>query len=62
MLDGSWGQEIREERFPFAVGKTFKLMILVEKESFRVAVDGKHYYEFKHRCDFRDIGSYLFVY
>ncbi|KAH7636258.1 hypothetical protein HUG17_10228 [Dermatophagoides farinae] len=54
--DGQWGLEERhQDAFPFQSDTPFRMMILVESDGFKVAVDGRHSYEFKHRCDFRDI-------
>lgn len=56
-----WGDEQRElNNFPFELGKAFKLMILVEADGFKVAVNGKHMWTFAHRCDYKDIGRYSF--
>lgn len=52
-----WGEEIKCENFPFEHQRPFALMILVEQDSFKVAVNGKHAYDFKHRCDFKDVGK-----
>lgn len=58
-----WGEEQREmNNFPFELGKPFKLMILVEEDGFKVAINGKHMWIFKHRCDFREIGKHFCVF
>lgn len=49
---GVWDDN--EERFPakflpFAPGQAFQLMILVESDMFKIAVNGRHEFEFKHR-------------
>ncbi|KAI7692819.1 Galectin-4 [Sarcoptes scabiei] len=55
--DGYWREEERNmDSFPFACGTQFRLMILVEAEMFKIAVNEQHLYEFKHRCDFNEIG------
>lgn len=49
-LGKRWGTEERGlSRFPFAAGKSFEIKILVTSTEFRVAVDGGHLLEFKHR-------------
>ncbi|OTF75217.1 hypothetical protein BLA29_006660, partial [Euroglyphus maynei] len=54
--NGHWGSEERfPDDFPFQADTPFRMMILVESDGFKVAVDGRHSYEFKHRCEFRDI-------
>jgi len=45
-----WQNEEREIPFqPFQPGENFEIMILAEKEQFKVAVNGKHFIEYKHR-------------
>ncbi|KAI8744576.1 32 kDa beta-galactoside-binding lectin-like isoform X1 [Biomphalaria glabrata] len=47
---GSYATEERhQEYFPFFPSATFELMILVEKNSFKIAVNNKHFTEFIHR-------------
>uniref|UniRef100_A0A8C5AJD8 Galectin n=1 Tax=Gadus morhua TaxID=8049 RepID=A0A8C5AJD8_GADMO len=48
-LGGRWGPEERDGDFPFAPGRQFELKVLVEEDSFKVAVDGTHLLEFEHR-------------
>ncbi|KAL6488136.1 hypothetical protein MHYP_G00047650 [Metynnis hypsauchen] len=48
-LEGDWGPEEREGGFPFEEGRQFELKILVEEDVFKVAVDGEHLLEYKHR-------------
>lgn len=55
-LDGCWGPEERDGGFPFVPGRRFELKILVEEDSFKVAVDGNHLLEYEHReGDFEDV-------
>ncbi|KAL0969426.1 hypothetical protein UPYG_G00227240 [Umbra pygmaea] len=55
-LDGSWGPEERDGVFPFVQGQRFELKILVEEDSFKVAVDGNHILEYEHRTGgFEDV-------
>ncbi|XP_070571366.1 galectin-8-like [Ptychodera flava] len=35
--------------FPFKAGENFELLILAEKENYKIAVNGKHFVEYKHR-------------
>lgn len=45
-----WGPEERQKPyFPFQPNANFDMMILCEQHCFKVAVDGKHFIEFKHR-------------
>uniref|UniRef100_UPI0037E71154 galectin-8 n=1 Tax=Semicossyphus pulcher TaxID=241346 RepID=UPI0037E71154 len=47
----SWGREEILHQMPFAVGAAFELIILVLKDKFKVAVNGNHLLEYKHRLD-----------
>ncbi|XP_059164740.1 galectin-4-like isoform X2 [Physella acuta] len=48
--NGTWGPEERQMNyFPFMPGTNFELMILVEQNSFKVAVNNQHFIEFAHR-------------
>ncbi|XP_061185659.1 galectin-4-like [Saccostrea echinata] len=45
-----WGpEETQKPYFPFQPNTNFDMMILCEPQCFKVAVDGKHFIEFKHR-------------
>uniref|UniRef100_A0A8D0CBW2 Galectin n=1 Tax=Salvator merianae TaxID=96440 RepID=A0A8D0CBW2_SALMN len=46
---GKWQQEERTYEMPFCPGQAFEIRILVTYSSFLVAVNGKHFLEFKHR-------------
>lgn len=56
-MAGVWG---REERLPHGLpltpGMTFELLFLVQEDSFKVAVDGKHFVDFHHRMPYQAIG------
>lgn len=55
-LDGCWGPEERDGFFPFVPGRRFEIKILVEEDTFKVAVDGNHLLEYEHRVgDFEDV-------
>ncbi|KAM7139710.1 galectin-9-like isoform 2-T2 [Macrochelys suwanniensis] len=45
----SWGSEERKYEMPFFKGHPFDIRILVKHDSFLVAVNGKHFVEYKHR-------------
>ncbi|XP_053402891.1 galectin-3-like [Mercenaria mercenaria] len=46
----TWGQtERRISYFPFRPNVKFEMIILVERDCFKVAVNNKHMFEFKHR-------------
>ncbi|XP_022111353.1 galectin-9-like [Acanthaster planci] len=53
---GSWQSEERhQDNFPFDQGKTFELVILCEGDEFKVAVNGRHYLDYKHRVNLQEI-------
>ncbi|XP_014895031.1 galectin-8 [Poecilia latipinna] len=55
-LDGSWGQEERElPFFPFSPGEYFEILLLCQPHQFKLAVNGSHLFEFRHRV--QDLSS-----
>ncbi|XP_041661256.1 galectin-8 [Cheilinus undulatus] len=46
-----WGREEILYQMPFSVGAAFELIILVLKDEFKVAVNGGHVLEYKHRME-----------
>ncbi|XP_005815163.1 galectin-8-like [Xiphophorus maculatus] len=55
-LDGSWGQEERElPFFPFSPGEYFEMLLLCQPHQFKLAVNGSHLFEFRHRV--QDLSS-----
>lgn len=52
-----WGPEEKEPNaIPFQMGKEFEVMILCEQLGYKVAVNGKHYIDFKHRIPISFVG------
>jgi len=52
-----WGPEEREPNaIPFQMGKEFEVMILCEQLGYKVAVNGRHYIDFKHRIPISFVG------
>uniref|UniRef100_A0AAQ4P3S5 Galectin n=1 Tax=Gasterosteus aculeatus aculeatus TaxID=481459 RepID=A0AAQ4P3S5_GASAC len=50
-LSESWGQEERElPFFPFSPGEYFEVLILCQPHQFKLAVNGSHLFEFRHRA------------
>lgn len=55
-LAGSWGQEERElPFFPFSSGEYFEILLLCQPHQFKLAVNGSHLFEFRHRV--QDLSS-----
>ncbi|XP_071323555.1 galectin-8 [Trachinotus anak] len=52
-----WGREEILYQMPFTVGGTFELIILVLKDKFKVAVNGAHVLEFKHRVELERVDT-----
>ena len=49
-LHDSWGEEEKEvTNFPFSPGMYFELIIFCDAHQFKVAVNGVHTLEYKHR-------------
>ncbi|XP_006812530.1 galectin-8-like [Saccoglossus kowalevskii] len=50
LTNEKWGAEERGVLYqPFVPGQNFEIMILANKEEFKVAVNGQHYVAYKHR-------------
>lgn len=58
-LSDRWGpEETRVSAFPFATGQYFEMIVLCEAHQFRVAVNGVHQLDYKHRVqDLSTIGQ-----
>ncbi|XP_019940723.1 galectin-8-like isoform X2 [Paralichthys olivaceus] len=55
-LSETWGQEERElPFFPFSSGEYFEILILCQPHQFKLAVNGSHLFEFRHRV--QDLSS-----
>lgn len=46
-----WGKEEIHYQMPFRKGADFEIIVLVEKDLYKVAVNGAHVLEYKHRID-----------
>ncbi|XP_067097597.1 galectin-8 [Osmerus mordax] len=46
-----WGKEEILYKMPFALGASFEIIVLVHQDVFKVAVNGAHMLEYKHRLD-----------
>ncbi|VDI67660.1 galectin-9 [Mytilus galloprovincialis] len=49
LQNGSWGSEERTGGMPFQKNYPFEIIILCQHHHFKVAVNGKHFCEFRHR-------------
>lgn len=51
LVNGVWGQEeyANPSNLPFCQNQAFEIMILFEPHEYKVAVDGTHFLEYKHR-------------
>ncbi|KAJ8270973.1 hypothetical protein GJAV_G00121350 [Gymnothorax javanicus] len=48
---GRWGREEIHNQMPFRLGAAFEIIMLVQKDIFKVAVNGHHILEYRHRMD-----------
>lgn len=46
---GNWGSEERDGPSPFVRGGHFDMLILIEHNEFKIAVNGQHFTSFRHR-------------
>ncbi|KAG9347369.1 hypothetical protein JZ751_004936 [Albula glossodonta] len=46
-----WGKEEIHHQMPFKQGAPFEIIMLVQKDQFKVAVNGSHVLEYRHRLD-----------
>ncbi|CAK9304223.1 unnamed protein product [Gordionus sp. m RMFG-2023] len=47
----SWGKEERVKHFPFQKGQMFELFYFLEGDHYRVSINGKPVFEFRHRIN-----------
>jgi len=52
---GVWGPEEWSGGMPFAVGQPFEMIILIDQTDIKVAVNSKHFIEYKHRLSFTSL-------
>uniref|UniRef100_A0A8D3E4M6 Galectin n=1 Tax=Scophthalmus maximus TaxID=52904 RepID=A0A8D3E4M6_SCOMX len=53
----SWGQEEILHQNPFRTGDAFELLVLVLEDKFKVALNGAHMLEYRHRLDLRRVDT-----
>ena len=53
--NNNWGPEESFGGFPISPGQHFEFMILVESHQFKIALNGNHFTEFRHRLPFERI-------
>uniref|UniRef100_A0A3Q1HK14 Galectin n=1 Tax=Anabas testudineus TaxID=64144 RepID=A0A3Q1HK14_ANATE len=54
-----WGREEILYQMPFTVGAAFEIIFLVLKDAFKVAVNGAHVLEYKHRLELEQVDTLL---
>ncbi|KAL2081993.1 hypothetical protein ACEWY4_021811 [Coilia grayii] len=52
-----WGKEEILYQMPFKQGSTFEIIILVQKDVYKAAVNGAHVLEYKHRVDLSKVDT-----
>ncbi|RWS04671.1 galectin-4-like protein [Dinothrombium tinctorium] len=55
-----WGPEESHGGFPFAPNSKFEILILVEYDEYKVAINGAHFTQYRHRIPF-NLVSYLAI-
>ncbi|KAH7638413.1 Galectin [Dermatophagoides farinae] len=55
LIAGQWGPEESFGGFPTAPGAPFEIMIMVEPSEYRIAINGQHFTEYRHRIPFERI-------
>ncbi|KAF2894836.1 hypothetical protein ILUMI_11337 [Ignelater luminosus] len=53
--DGAWGSEEDNGSVPIAPGQRFEILILCDPGSYKVAINGNHFCEFRHRIPFQKV-------
>ncbi|CAM4690485.1 unnamed protein product [Leuciscus chuanchicus] len=53
----SWGKEEIHYLMPFRHGTAFEIIILVQKDLFKVAVNGSHLLEYRHRLELKKVDT-----
>ncbi|CAH1792322.1 unnamed protein product [Owenia fusiformis] len=56
-VGGGWQQEDRSGPFPFSQNQTFEMIILTQNDCYKVAVNGLHLLEFKHRLSVQQVNT-----
>ncbi|CDW55930.1 Gal-bind lectin domain containing protein [Trichuris trichiura] len=57
LVNERWGNEETAGHFPFKLGEQFEVLILVEHEGYKIAVNGEHYAEYRHRLPFATVNA-----
>lgn len=52
---GGWGAEEKDGPFVFKRARNFEIIFLVEQDKYRIAVNGQHQFEYRHRCPYQDV-------
>ncbi|XP_047677858.1 galectin-8 isoform X2 [Tachysurus fulvidraco] len=55
---GGWGREEILDQMPFKQGASFETIILVQKDVFKVAVNGAHVLEYQHRIPLHRVDTF----
>uniref|UniRef100_A0A8C6SDX0 Galectin n=1 Tax=Neogobius melanostomus TaxID=47308 RepID=A0A8C6SDX0_9GOBI len=59
LLKESWGREEIHKLMPFRPGAAFELIILVQSDIYKVAVNGAHLVEYKHRLELQRVDTLM---
>lgn len=53
--NGEWGSEEDSGSLPIVPGQSFEILVLCDPGSYKIAVNGNHFCEFRHRVSFQDV-------
>ncbi|XP_060528478.1 trithorax group protein osa-like [Cylas formicarius] len=57
--DGSWGDEQGSGSLPIGLAQSFEILILVDLNHFKIAINGQHHSEFPHRMSVEEVTHLL---
>ncbi|KAJ8970372.1 hypothetical protein NQ314_001284, partial [Rhamnusium bicolor] len=57
--DGAWGDEEGKGTLPIGIAQAFEILLLIDPNHYKVAINGQHFCEFAHRIPFADVSHLL---
>ncbi|CAG9762134.1 unnamed protein product [Ceutorhynchus assimilis] len=57
--DGAWGDEQGSGKLPIGQAQSFEIIILVDPQHYKIAVNGQHHSEFPHRIPYNQVTHLL---
>ncbi|KAH1007897.1 hypothetical protein HUJ04_005074 [Dendroctonus ponderosae] len=56
---GAWGDEQGSGKLPIGQAQSFEIIILVDPQHYKIAVNGQHFCEFPHRIPYQEVSHLL---